>query len=145
MVSVSPTNQDLSNDTTFSQIKSRVPVPLKVGSGSAAKNLILICKLRHPWDTNRTISYKDWSVYRVPWSHLGKGFCLCRPFHGRCSYSHPLFVGPELSLKTTLVFLLRVLLFSHATASCVKIFKLVRPSEGYFQCFYLLGTVLWYR
>ena len=26
--SVSPTNQDLSNDTTFSQIKSRVPVPL---------------------------------------------------------------------------------------------------------------------
>jgi len=29
MSSVSPTNQDLSNDTTFSQIKSRVPVPLK--------------------------------------------------------------------------------------------------------------------
>ena len=28
MLSVSPTNQDLSNDTTFSQIKSRVPVPL---------------------------------------------------------------------------------------------------------------------
>ena len=28
MSSVSPTNQDLSNDTTFSQIKSRVPVPL---------------------------------------------------------------------------------------------------------------------
>ena len=26
--SVSPTHQDLSNDTTFSQIKSRVPVPL---------------------------------------------------------------------------------------------------------------------
>jgi len=26
---VSPTHQDLSNDTTFSQIKSRVPVPLK--------------------------------------------------------------------------------------------------------------------
>ena len=26
--SVSPANQDLSNDTTFSQIKSRVPVPL---------------------------------------------------------------------------------------------------------------------
>ena len=26
--SVSPTNQDLSNDTTFSQIKSRFPVPL---------------------------------------------------------------------------------------------------------------------
>jgi len=27
--SVIPTNQDLSNDTTFSQIKSRVPVPLR--------------------------------------------------------------------------------------------------------------------
>ena len=27
--SISPTNQDLSNDTTFSQIKSRVPVPLR--------------------------------------------------------------------------------------------------------------------
>ena len=27
--SVSPTNQDLSNDTTFSQIKSCVSVPLK--------------------------------------------------------------------------------------------------------------------
>jgi len=26
---VSPTHQDLSNDTTFSQIKSRVPVPLR--------------------------------------------------------------------------------------------------------------------
>ena len=29
MSSVSPTHQDLSNYTTFSQIKSRVPVPLK--------------------------------------------------------------------------------------------------------------------
>jgi len=29
---VSPTHQDLSNDTTFSQIKSRVPVPLKGNS-----------------------------------------------------------------------------------------------------------------
>ena len=29
MSSVSPTNQDLSYDTTFSQIKSRVPVPLR--------------------------------------------------------------------------------------------------------------------
>ena len=28
MSSVSPTHEDLSNDTTFSQIKSRVPVPL---------------------------------------------------------------------------------------------------------------------
>ena len=28
MSSVSPTHQDLSNDTTFSQFKSRVPVPL---------------------------------------------------------------------------------------------------------------------
>ena len=27
---MSPTNQDLSNDTTFSQIKSRVPVPLDI-------------------------------------------------------------------------------------------------------------------
>ena len=26
---MSPSHQDLSNDTTFSQIKSRVPVPLK--------------------------------------------------------------------------------------------------------------------
>ena len=26
---MSPTHQDISNDTTFSQIKSRVPVPLK--------------------------------------------------------------------------------------------------------------------
>ena len=26
---MSPTNQDLFNDTTFSQIKSRVPVPLR--------------------------------------------------------------------------------------------------------------------
>jgi len=26
---VNPTHQDLSNDSTFSQIKSRVPVPLK--------------------------------------------------------------------------------------------------------------------
>ena len=30
MPSVSPTHQDLSNDTTFSQIKSRVPVPLRM-------------------------------------------------------------------------------------------------------------------
>ena len=27
---MSPTHQDLSNDTTFSQIKSRVPVPLSM-------------------------------------------------------------------------------------------------------------------
>ena len=27
---MSPTHQDLSNDTTFSQIKSRVPVPLSI-------------------------------------------------------------------------------------------------------------------
>ena len=33
---MSPTHQDLSNDTTFSQIKSRVPVPLNV---NAAQNL----------------------------------------------------------------------------------------------------------
>ena len=30
MSSVIPTNQDLSNDTTFSKIKSRVPVPLRL-------------------------------------------------------------------------------------------------------------------
>ena len=36
---MSPTNKDLSNDTTFSQIKSCVPVPLKKG-----KNDILILK-----------------------------------------------------------------------------------------------------
>jgi len=35
MSSVSPTNQDLSNDTTFSQIKSRVPVPLRLKSYKA--------------------------------------------------------------------------------------------------------------
>ena len=36
--SVSPNNQDLSNDTTFSQIKSHVPVPLKaVGDWQSAK------------------------------------------------------------------------------------------------------------
>ena len=28
---MSPTHQDLSNDTTFNQIKSRVPVPLRNG------------------------------------------------------------------------------------------------------------------
>lgn len=28
VIPVSPTNQDLSNDTTYSQIKSDVPVPL---------------------------------------------------------------------------------------------------------------------
>jgi len=56
----------------------------------------------------------------------------------------PTLFGPELSLMTTLVFLIRVLLFSHETASCVEIFKLVRPSEGYFQCFYLLGRYLPY-
>ena len=28
---MSPTHQDLSYDTTFSQIKSRVPVPLRMG------------------------------------------------------------------------------------------------------------------
>ena len=32
---MSPTHQDLSNDTTFSQIKSRVPVPLRLGWFSA--------------------------------------------------------------------------------------------------------------
>ena len=35
MSSVSPTNQDLSNDTTFRQIKTRVPVPLN-------KNLLCV-------------------------------------------------------------------------------------------------------
>ena len=28
---MTPTHQDLSNDTTFNQIKSRVPVPLRTG------------------------------------------------------------------------------------------------------------------
>ena len=36
---MSPTNQDLSNDTTFSQIKSRVPVPL---SSVADANILII-------------------------------------------------------------------------------------------------------
>jgi len=42
MSSVSPTNQDLSNDNTFSQIKSHVPVPLRDQwkiKGSFKKNL----------------------------------------------------------------------------------------------------------
>ena len=39
MSSVSPTNQDLSNDTTFSQIKSRVPVPLRDGKIKQASGL----------------------------------------------------------------------------------------------------------
>ena len=32
---MSPTNQDLSNDTTFSKIKSRVPVPLNITGTSS--------------------------------------------------------------------------------------------------------------
>ena len=45
---MSPTHQDLSNDTTFSQIKSRVPVPL---SASRIRDpdpvfKILICWIR---------------------------------------------------------------------------------------------------
>ena len=39
MSSVSPTNQDLSNDTTFSQIKSRVPVHLKMLIGGEQEEL----------------------------------------------------------------------------------------------------------
>ena len=31
---MSPTHQDLSNDTTFSQIKSRVPVPIRIDGGA---------------------------------------------------------------------------------------------------------------
>ena len=34
---VSPTHQDLFNDTTFSQIKSRDPVPLRVGTSNGTK------------------------------------------------------------------------------------------------------------
>ena len=38
---MSPTHQDLSNDTTFSQIKSRVPVPLNTGNKSIFANISL--------------------------------------------------------------------------------------------------------
>ena len=40
MSSVSPTNQDLSNDTTFSQIKSCVPVPLNIKTDLSFKPFI---------------------------------------------------------------------------------------------------------
>ena len=41
MSSVSPTNQDLSNDATFSQIKSRVPVPLNIEIKDMVYNFII--------------------------------------------------------------------------------------------------------
>ena len=39
---MSPTHQDLSNDTTFRQIKSRVPVPLRDGGGGGLRCLLYI-------------------------------------------------------------------------------------------------------
>ena len=42
---MSPTHQDLSNDTTFSQIKSRVPVPLNycmLGSNQLSQGLGIV-------------------------------------------------------------------------------------------------------
>ena len=36
---MSPTHQDLSNDTTFSQIKSRVPVPLRTSTNNLGRVL----------------------------------------------------------------------------------------------------------
>ena len=37
--SVRPTHQDLTNDTTFSQIKSRVPVPLNKSTQSTVPTI----------------------------------------------------------------------------------------------------------
>jgi len=53
MSSVSPTNQDLSNDTTFSQIISRVPVPLS----SRQKRPVVGCSF-------------DWLIY--PWTSISQ-------------------------------------------------------------------------
>ena len=41
---MSPTHQDLSNDTTFSQIKSRVPVPLRMILFSQWRSLMRIAE-----------------------------------------------------------------------------------------------------
>ena len=47
---MSPTHQDLSNDTTLSQIKSRVPAPLKYRHGTV---IIMMSKFwRHPVKKN---------------------------------------------------------------------------------------------
>ena len=48
---MSPTHQDLSNDTTFSQIKSRVPVPLSI------KNIRFLAFVN---ETNRRFDF--WSL-----------------------------------------------------------------------------------
>ena len=45
---MSPTHQDLSNDTTFSQIESRVPVPLSLGCKN--KFYFFIYKITPPFD-----------------------------------------------------------------------------------------------
>ena len=44
MSSVSPTDQDLSNDTTFSQFLSRVPVPLIYKSSILLETFFPICQ-----------------------------------------------------------------------------------------------------
>ena len=52
---MSPTHQDLSNDTTFSQIKSRVSVPLtvaKLANFSLKFGLIIICFSLIFWSLN---------------------------------------------------------------------------------------------
>ena len=41
--SMSPTHQDLSNDTTFSQIKSCVPVPLRFNKCKCLQSILLAC------------------------------------------------------------------------------------------------------
>ena len=48
MLSVSPTNQDLSNDTTFSQIKSHVPVPLRERNESVSLTLDIGTGIKNP-------------------------------------------------------------------------------------------------
>ena len=58
---MSPTHQDLSNDTTFSQIKSRVPVPLRskttffliIGKQiSSKKDFEITCSAAKMFDTD---------------------------------------------------------------------------------------------
>jgi len=56
MSSISPTNQELSNDTTFSQIKSHVPVPLKVEKTRIPEQQLLRTKRWHPYNIRTTVA-----------------------------------------------------------------------------------------
>ena len=56
MSSVSPTNQDLSNDTTFGQIKSRVPVPLKV----LCHKILIHSSSSNSYETFGVLKQKNW-------------------------------------------------------------------------------------